>query len=105
MKWIRKVFSLYDMKTIRKEMILLLGNNEMDARAISSAVGVGEKEVYTHLSHIARSVKHQRKKLIIKPAVCLGCGYVFEKRKRFTRPSRCPICKSEHIQSPMYRLG
>ena len=85
-------------------MILLLGNKEMDAREISSAVGIGEKEVYTHLSHIARSVKHQRKKLVIIPAECLECGYIFEKRKRFTRPSRCPICKSEYIQSPMFRI-
>ena len=92
------------MKTLRKEMMTLLSVNEMSAKEISSAVGVGEKEVYTHLSHIARSVKHQRKKLIIKPAECLGCGYAFEKRRRFTRPSRCPICKSEHIQNPMYRI-
>jgi predicted Zn-ribbon and HTH transcriptional regulator len=92
------------MKTIRKEIILLLVDKEMNAKEISSVVGIGEKEVYTHLSHIVRSVKHQRKKLIIKPAECLGCGYVFEKRKRFTRPSRCPICKSEHIQNPMYRI-
>jgi transcriptional regulator len=93
------------MKTIREEMILLLANKEMDAREISSAVGIGEKEVYAHLFHIARSVKRQRKKLIIKPAECFGCGYVFEKRKRFTCPSRCPICKSEHIRNPMYRIG
>jgi len=86
-------------------MILLIGNKEMGAGEISSAVGVGEKEVYTHLSHIARSVKHQRKKLIIKPAECIGCGYIFKKRKRFTSPSRCPICKSEHIRNPMYRIG
>jgi predicted Zn-ribbon and HTH transcriptional regulator len=92
------------MKTIRKDMILLLSDKELNAREISSAVGVGEKEVYTHLYHISRSVKHQRKKLIIKPAQCLGCGYVFEKRQRFTRPSRCPICKSEHIRNPMYRI-
>ena len=92
------------MKTLRKEMILLLSNKELSAREISSAVGVGEKEVYTHLNHISRSVKHERKKLIITPAKCLGCGYVFEKRKRFTRPSRCPICKSEHIRNPMYRI-
>jgi predicted Zn-ribbon and HTH transcriptional regulator len=92
------------MKTIRKEMCLLLIGQEMSAKEISSAVGVGEKEVYMHLSHIARSVKHQRKKLIIKPAECKGCGYVFEKRERFTRPSRCPICKSEHIWNPMYRI-
>lgn len=86
-------------------MILLLRNKEMDAREISSAMGIGEKEVYTHLNHIARSIKHQRGKLIIKPAECLGCGYVFEKRRRFTRPSRCPICKSEYIRNPMYRIG
>jgi transcriptional regulator len=92
------------MKTIRKEMIQLLRDQELSAREISSAVGIGEKEVYTHLSHIARSVKHQRKKLIIKPAECFGCGYAFEKRRRFTRPSRCPICKSEHIRNPMYRI-
>lgn len=93
------------MKTLRKEMVTLLSVNEMSAKEISSAVGVGEKEVYTHLSHIARSVKHQRKKLIIKPAECLGCGYIFKKRKRLTSPSRCPICKKEHIQNPMYRIG
>jgi predicted Zn-ribbon and HTH transcriptional regulator len=92
------------MKTIRKEMILLLNDKEMSARDISSAVGVGEKEVYTHLSHIARSVKRQRKNLIIKPAECFGCGYIYRKRKRYTSPSRCPICKSEHIQNPMYRI-
>ena len=93
------------MKTIRKDMILFLSDNEMSAKEISSTVGIGEKEVYAHLSHIARSVKRQRKKLIIKPAECLGCGYVFKKRTRFTSPGRCPICKSEHIQNPMYRIS
>ncbi len=93
------------MKTIRKDMILFLSDNEMSAKEISSTVGIGEKEVYAHLSHIARSVKRQRKKLIVKPAECLGCGYVFKKRTRFTSPGRCPICKSEHIQNPMYRIS
>jgi len=93
------------MKTLRKEIILLLANKEMDAKEISSAMGIGEKEVYTHLNHISRSVKRLSKKLTIKPAECFGCGYVFEKRKRFTRPSRCPICKREHIRNPMYRIG
>jgi len=92
------------MKTLRKEMMTLLGDNEMSAKEISSAVRIGEKDVYTHLNHIERSVKHQRKKLIITPAECLECGYAFEKRRRFTRPSRCPICKSEHIRNPMYRI-
>ncbi len=92
------------MKTIRKQMIELLDNKEMSAREISQTIGIREKEVYEHLSHIARSVNAQRKKLIIIPAECSECGYVFENRKRYTRPSRCPHCKSEHIQNPVYRI-
>jgi predicted Zn-ribbon and HTH transcriptional regulator len=86
-------------------MIELLDKEEMDARGISQTIGIREKEVYAHLSHIARSVTAQKKKLIIIPSECLECGFVFEKRKRFTRPSRCPHCKSEHIQNPVYRIG
>ncbi|MEJ2658455.1 MAG: transcriptional regulator [Desulfobacterales bacterium] len=92
------------MNTIRKQMMTLLNNSEMSAKEISSEVGIGEKEVYGHLSHIARSIKSQGKKLVIHPAECMGCGYVFEKRRRFTRPGRCPICKSEYISNPMYRI-
>jgi len=91
-------------KTIRKQMIELLDKKEMGVRDISQTIGIREKEVYAHLSHIARSVAAQRKKLIIIPAECLECGFVFENRKRYTRPSRCPHCKSEHIQNPMYKI-
>ena len=92
------------MKTLRKQMTMLLKDNEMSAREISSAVGIGEKEVYAHLSHIARSIKSQGKKLVINPAECMRCGYVFEKRTRFTSPGRCPICKSEYIKQPLYKI-
>ena len=86
-------------------MMMLLTGKEMSAQEISSAVGIGEKDVYTHLSHIARSLKSRKKELVITPAECLKCGYVFKKRKRFTPPSRCPICKSEHTRNPMYQVA
>lgn len=92
------------MQTIRKQIMEVLNKKEMNARDLSQTLGIREKEVYEHLSHIAASVTARRKKLIIIPAECLECGFVFEKRKRFTRPSRCPHCKSEHIQNPMYQI-
>jgi len=92
-------------QTIRQQIIELLSNKEMGARELSQSVGIREKEVYEHLSHIARSVNARRKKLIIIPSSCLECGYVFENRKRFSPPSRCPRCKSEHIQNPTYRVS
>ncbi len=85
-------------------MIDLLSEEEMGARELSQAIGIREKEVYEHLSHIARSVATQRKKLIIRPSYCLICGYVFKDRRRFTRPSRCPRCKKTHLQWPTYRI-
>ena len=93
------------MQTIRQQIIELLSNKEMGGRELSQSVGIREKEVYEHLSHIARSVNARRKKFIIIPSRCLECGYIFEDRKRYSPPSRCPQCKSEHIQDPTYRVS
>jgi len=92
------------MPTIRQKIISLLSEAEKNAREISGEVAISEKEVNEHLAHIARSVSSQDKKVVIKPANCLACGYVFEDRKRFTRPGRCPQCKKSHIQSPTFRI-
>lgn len=90
------------MQTVRQQIIELLANGEMDARELSREVGIKEKEAIEHLSHIARTLAVQGKKLAIRPAECLLCGFVFEKRQRFTRPGRCPRCKKSHLQSPVF---
>ena len=92
------------MQTIRREIIDLLSRQEMGVRQLSGQVGIQEKEVIEHLSHIARSLAVKGKKLTIRPAECLLCGYVFEKRQRFTRPGRCPRCKKSHLQSPGFSI-
>jgi predicted Zn-ribbon and HTH transcriptional regulator len=92
------------MPTPRQQIIELLTEREMDARELSREVGLKEKEVIEHLSHIARSLAVKDKKLTIRPAECLLCGFVFEKRQRLTRPGRCPRCKKSHLQSPGFSI-
>ena len=92
------------MQTIRQQIITLLSKEVCSARDLSQMLRIQEKEVYSHLSHIARSVASQGHKLIVVPSRCLVCGYVFDKRKRFTRPSRCPRCKGERIDEPRYEV-
>ncbi len=93
------------MQTVRQQITELLTNGEMDARELSREAGIKEKEAIEHLSHIARTLAVQGKKLAIRPAECLLCGYVFEKRQRFTRPGRCPRCKKSHLQSPVFYIS
>jgi len=95
----------YEPQTIRQRMLSLLGEREMSARELSQALGIKEREVYDHLNHIARSVAAQGGRLAVVPLRCLACGYVFEERRRFTRPSRCPRCKKSHIETPVYHLS
>ena len=37
-------------------------------------------------------------------AQCEGCGFVFNKRNKLSKPSRCPSCKSERIEPPRFTI-
>jgi predicted Zn-ribbon and HTH transcriptional regulator len=87
------------MMTIRREIMGLLSRGEWTAGELSRAVRIPQKEVYVHLEHIMRSL---RSDFSMVPAVCLACGFAFTKRKAVKSPSRCPLCKSEHIKDPAY---
>jgi len=71
---------------------------------LSQMLGIREKEVYDHISHIQHTAGTHKKKLPVTPAHCMECGYVFEDRKRVTKPGRCPRCRGEHIEDPRYRI-
>ena len=92
------------MRTIRQQIIELLTDGEMDARELSREVGIKEKEVYEHLTHISRSLVAKGRKINVQPSECLKCSYVFKDRKRFTRPGRCPRCRQSHITSPSFKI-
>jgi transcriptional regulator len=90
--------------TIRQQIDALLSGSEMDARQLSQQLGVKEKEIIGHLSHLARSVQNRGQKLLISACSCLSCGYEFKDRRRFTRPGRCPRCRRTHLSSPGFRI-
>ena len=92
------------MPTIRQQMIDLLSQEARGSRDLSRMLGISEKEVYTHLPHIHRTITSGGRRLQVTPAICLSCGYVFSKRSRFTRPSRCVCCKNERISEPVYQI-
>ena len=91
--------------TIRHEIIAALKDRTLSAKDISADVHISEKDVYDHLEHIGRSTHATGRHLIVIPAECLKCGFVFKKRERMKKPGRCPVCKEEKIQEPLFSIS
>ncbi len=90
--------------TVRHEIILTLKGRTLSAREISAEVHIPEKDVYEHLDHIRKSVNKRDLTLVVDPAECLKCGFVFRKRERLKRPGRCPVCRGEQIREPFFSI-
>ena len=91
-------------ETIRQNIVSILEGKTLSARDISADVRVSEREIYEHLEHIHRTTNKREHTLIITPAECKKCGFVFRKRDRLTKPGRCPVCRSELIQDPLFSV-
>lgn len=93
-----------DKQTLRQQIIALLSSEELTLRDLSQALSIPEKDVVGHLGHIERTLRTQGKKLAEIPYQCLSCGFVFDKRTRFSKPGRCPACKNSHMQTARYYI-
>ncbi len=90
--------------TVRREIIAVLEQGEHSARDLSSEVKIPEKEVYSHLEHIRKTMNTAGRHLAITPAECKKCGFVFSKRERLKKPGKCPVCRGEAIYEPLFSI-
>lgn len=91
--------------TIRHEIIETLREGvPLNTIEISQAVHIMERDVYNHLHHIEKTLKAHGKKLIVEPARCGDCSFIFKGRERFKAPSKCPECDSERIEPPLFSI-
>lgn len=92
------------MTTVRQQMIALLKDQELDALELSRLLSIPEKEVYSHLPHLVKTLGKGRERLVVTPYQCLSCQFTFDQRSRMTRPGRCPRCKNTHIRMATYTI-
>ena len=91
-------------ETLRQEITGLLRDQTLSARDISQMVGIPEREVYEHLRHSRRSMGGRGRALAVVPARCRQCGFVFGQRENLTKPGRCPACRRQSIEEPLFSL-
>lgn len=60
-------------------------------------------DALSHVEHIAQSLEESDEQLLVAPPECRECGFNgFDDRAN--RPSRCPECRSETIEEPLFRI-
>ena len=87
----------------RKDLANLLTNRPMTVHDIARLFQVPVKEVADDLAHLAKSLKHTDSKLVVTPARCHKCGFIFSEDK-LTRPGKCPDCKGTWIAEPVIQV-
>lgn len=91
-------------ETLRQRLRALLAGPPLSLREISGAARISEKDALGHLEHLERSLRRQGGELVVAPAECGRCGFVFSKRERLKKPGRCPVCRGEVIHEPLFRV-
>jgi predicted Zn-ribbon and HTH transcriptional regulator len=90
-------------ETVRKDIIAILEKRYLSVKEISAEIRISENDVLEHLQHIRRTHKRAHD-LMITPAECKKCGFVFRKREKLRKPGRCPLCRNEAIQEPLFSI-
>ncbi len=89
-------------ETVRRRILALLSERPRSAKEISADVRIPEKEVCGHLEHLRMSLRREGRRIVVTPAECFACGFVFRKRERLGKPGRCPVCRGEAVSEPLY---
>lgn len=92
-------------RTVRQRIIELLIGTRLSSYQLAAMVGIAERLIEGHLPHVVKTLARDRtQRFVLEPAACSDCGFVFRDRTRFTKPSRCPTCRSEGITAPRYGI-
>jgi len=91
-------------ETLRHRIVGILKEEPLSGKDLSGMLRISERDVYEHLEHIRKTMNKGPYRLAVKPARCEQCGFVFTKRGRLKKPGKCPICRSESLQEPLFAV-
>jgi predicted Zn-ribbon and HTH transcriptional regulator len=90
--------------TFRKTLIEVLTVQPRSVSSIARELGLERGDVEDDLRHAIRSACASGRRVLIEPARCRSCGFIFGADK-LSKPSRCPSCRSERLFEAQIRIG
>ncbi len=86
----------------RKDLAEMLATPRT-ASSLARELGLERGEIDADLAHVVRSAKAAGHQVVVEPARCRKCGFVFDE-SRLTKPGKCPECRSTWLYEPLISI-
>jgi transcriptional regulator len=87
----------------RRHLLDLVSAEPRTASSLVRELGLDRRDMEDDLRHMIRSARASGHEVIVEPARCKSCGFVFEE-DRLLKPGRCPACRESRIYEPLIRV-
>jgi predicted Zn-ribbon and HTH transcriptional regulator len=87
----------------RKQLLDVLAAEPRTASSLARELGLHRRDVEDDLRHLVRSARAAGHRVIVEPARCKSCGFVFGEEK-LSKPGKCPQCRSTWLFEPLLRI-
>jgi len=85
--------------TLRKQLMDVLSREPRSVSSLARELGLPRADVEDALRHMIRSARAGGHRIVVVPARCRSCGFMFGD-DRLTKPGKCPSCRNSRILEP-----
>ena len=87
----------------RRDLIALLTAQPRSVSSLARELGVGRDQMDEDLRHLLRSARAAGHRVVVEPAHCKTCGFLFGEEK-LSKPGKCPACRGTRIFEAQIRI-
>ncbi len=80
----------------RRDLIALLSAQPRSVSSLARELRLTRRDMEDDLRHMIRSARAAGHHVVIEPARCKACGFVFGEDK-LSKPGKCPQCRQSRI--------
>jgi predicted Zn-ribbon and HTH transcriptional regulator len=89
--------------TFRRDLLTLLSVQPRSVSSLAREMGLDRRDVEDDLRHAIRSARASGHRVVIEPARCKQCGFVFSEDK-LSKPGKCPECRGTRLFEAQIRI-
>jgi len=87
----------------RRDLVRALSDQPRSVSSLARELGLGRRDLEEDLRHAIRSAEAAGHHIIIEPARCKECGFVFGS-DRLAKPGKCPSCRGSRLYEAQIRI-